>query len=314
MLMRSRDRTGGQLIDDTISISSRKKRPAAAKKRPSQATRPASPKAGLVGPPAELTPQEADRSKRIGVGQDIPRASRGERMLKNILSASPVGISYFENGKIKWTNQAMAEAFGFKRQADYLGKGPREFYASEEEYNRVRQLFYASLSEGQLAQADSIFRRRDGSTFFGHIRISALDPSSPRKGTIATIFDVSARMKAEEALRESEERYRTLYKESTRAQELYRSLLNSCADSIVIYDMQGNVKYVSEAFTEVFGWTEEEVLSKRIPYVPDNEREVTMSEIDSRAHWCLRSEQFRDQTIYEGRSGFGRPHKRFPIP
>jgi PAS domain S-box-containing protein len=202
-------------------------------------------------------------------------------MLENILYASPVGISYFENGKIKWANQAMVEMFGFKRQEDYLGKGPREFYATDEEYNRVRQLFYANLSEGQLAQADSIFQRRDGSTFAGHIRISALDATSPRKGTIATIIDVSARKKAEEALRESEERHRILYRESTRAQELYRSLLNSCADAIVIYDMEGHAKYISEAFTQIFGWDEEEILNKRIPYVPDSEREVTMTQIQN---------------------------------
>jgi len=84
------------------------------------------------------------------------------------------------------------------------------------------------------------------------------------------------RRRAEESLRESQERFRKLYEESKRGQELYVSLLNSSADAIVIYDMDGRAQYVSPSFTNIFGWTLDEVYGKRIPFMPDSEREASM--------------------------------------
>lgn len=206
--------------------------------------------------------------------------SKNEQMLNNILSASPIGISYFEEGKVKWTNQAMVEIFGEDQREDYRDKSPREFYFCEEEYKRVRDIFYKNLVKGEPAQVDAKFRRKDGLMFDGQITLSALDPSNPRKGTIATVSDISRRKLAESALRENEEKHKRLYEESIRAQEIYRSLLNSCADAIVIYDTKGRAKYVSDSFTTMFGWTMEEVEAKQIPYVPESEREVTVTRVE----------------------------------
>ncbi len=71
--------------------------------------------------------------------------------------------------------------------------------------------------------------------------------------------------------------------EARKAQELLHSILsaiNSSADAIIIYDLDGNAKYVSDSFTRLFGWTKEEVLGKRIPFVPESEREVSLTNIN----------------------------------
>ena len=205
---------------------------------------------------------------------------KNEQMLNNILSASPIGISYFEDGKVKWTNQAMVEIFGEDQQEDYRDKSPREFYSSETEYKRVRDTFYKNLAKGEPTQVDARFKRKNGSMFDGQINLSALEPSNPRRGTIAAVSDISARKLAETALRQKEEKYKRLYQESIRAQEIYRSLLNSCADAIVIYDTEGRARYVSDAFTTMFGWTMVDVEGKQITYVPESEREVTMARVE----------------------------------
>ncbi len=68
-----------------------------------------------------------------------------------------------------------------------------------------------------------------------------------------------------DALKDSEDHYRTLYEESRRAEEVYRSLISSSADAIVIMDLQESVTYVSPTFERIFGWRLGELAGRTIP-------------------------------------------------
>ncbi len=138
----------------------------------------------------------------------------GESMLKNILAASPAAISYVEDGRLKWTNQAMAHMFRYDDESQYLGKMAKEFYASEDDYTRVLEIFKSGLERKELVETEASFRRNDGSTFYGQLKVNALDPGELRKGSISLIADVTGKKVAEELLRRSQERYRTLVEES----------------------------------------------------------------------------------------------------
>ncbi|NPA25647.1 MAG: PAS domain S-box protein [Deltaproteobacteria bacterium] len=81
------------------------------------------------------------------------------------------------------------------------------------------------------------------------------------------------------ALQESEERYRRLYQEAKLQSSLYQSVLESSSDAIVIYDLQGLTRYINPAFTEMFGWTLEELQGRRIPFMPESEREESLKRI-----------------------------------
>ncbi len=100
-----------------------------------------------------------------------------------------------------------------------------------------------------------------------------------------------ARKRAQEGLQESEERYRKLYEESKRREDLYLSFLNSSADAIMVYDLQGKAQYVSPSFIRLFGWTEEEVKGGEIPFVPESERD---SETALFGRVCGEEEALRD--------------------
>lgn len=81
--------------------------------------------------------------------------------------------------------------------------------------------------------------------------------------------------RAEEALRESKEKYKHLFEASKRAEELYRSFLDSSADAIAIYDLKGRTRYVNPAFTHLFGWALEEIEGRSIPMIPEPEEKKT---------------------------------------
>lgn len=82
---------------------------------------------------------------------------------------------------------------------------------------------------------------------------------------------------AEIALQDDNGKYKGLYEESRRSEELYRSFLDSSPDAIVIYDLEGKTCYINPAFTRSFGWTKEDVRGKPIPMIPESEKERTMA-------------------------------------
>jgi len=86
--------------------------------------------------------------------------------------------------------------------------------------------------------------------------------------------------RAEEKLKVSAEEYKRLYESSRRGEEVYRSLIHSSADAIVVYDMEGFCNYVSPSFTRIFGWTLAELKGKKIPFLPKSEKETTFALID----------------------------------
>ncbi|MGD2029141.1 MAG: PAS domain S-box protein [Desulfobacterales bacterium] len=70
--------------------------------------------------------------------------------------------------------------------------------------------------------------------------------------------EIAVRKKTEKALRESENRYRTV--------------LEANPDSVIVYDMEGKVTYLNPTFTRVFGWKLEDRLGKKMDmFVPEED-------------------------------------------
>ncbi len=91
------------------------------------------------------------------------------------------------------------------------------------------------------------------------------------------------------ALEKSEKKYRDLYRETKRAEEVYLSLINSSADAIVIADLKGITKYVSPSFESLFGWSLNEIIGKEIPFIPEHEKRIhkaLMKEVVDKGKTC----------------------------
>ena len=82
---------------------------------------------------------------------------------------------------------------------------------------------------------------------------------------------------AREELARSEARYKSLYRQARKDERLYLSLLQSIPDAVVIYNLAGEAQYLNSAFTDMFGYTLDEVKGRRIDFVPAEEMEKTMT-------------------------------------
>ena len=76
------------------------------------------------------------------------------------------------------------------------------------------------------------------------------DSPSKKKGVLVIARDITARRKAEEALRENE--------------EFFRTLIESSSDGILILNGDGTFKYLSASCETIFGYKTDELIGKRI--------------------------------------------------
>lgn len=104
----------------------------------------------------------------------------------------------------------------------------------------------------------------------------------------------------EHALQTSGERCQELCDDSAKAWHFYSSLLNSSPDAIVVYDLDGYPLYVNDSFVRLFGWTMEEIQGRRIPFVPESEREATAAAITAILQEGRAVSQFETKRLNKG--------------
>ena len=91
--------------------------------------------------------------------------------------------------------------------------------------------------------------------------------------------DVTERVRAQYALKESESAYQCAYEASREAEKRYRTLLDFIPYPMAVFTVDGKVSYLNVAFTQIFGWSLEELQGKHIPYVPADLQEQVKADI-----------------------------------
>ncbi len=82
---------------------------------------------------------------------------------------------------------------------------------------------------------------------------------------VGTMTDISEQKKAGESLRQSEEQL--------------KKILQTSPNAVIVYDIQETPQFINQSFTKIFGWTLDEIQDKNIPFVPDDEKDITASKI-----------------------------------
>jgi len=123
--------------------------------------------------------------------------------------------------------------------------------------SNIETALYKAGMEKRLRESEQKFRRRNGSPCW--LSVSST-PLTDAQGTFAGSFgmctDITERKRAETALREKH--------------QLLASIFNASPIGIFCLDRGGCVTAWSKASEHMFGWTEEEVLGRLNPIVPDD--------------------------------------------
>jgi len=145
-------------------------------------------------------------------------------------------------------NQAACAVFGYGME-EMLGKTTEFLHVSDETLREFRALLYSAVEEGRLPfhLAEFHMKRKNGTIFPSEHTVSQLtNIKGERTAWVSIVRDITEQKRAEEALRESEARYRTLF--------------DSTNDAIFIHDMGRRFLEFNKVFCELLGYSREELL------------------------------------------------------
>jgi len=155
-----------------------------------------------------------------------------------------------------WWNDGLTTMFGYR--PDEVGTEERwlQLIHPADRRKAADSLYSALAKEVKVWSMDYRFQRKDGSYASvldrGYI---IRDESGEPKRMIGGITDLTERLEAQEALRESEERHR-------QTAGLLTNVLDSSLDVICSFDPEGNFLQVSAACEAVWGFKPEELLGR----------------------------------------------------
>src|SRR5512145_2088805 len=134
------------------------------------------------------------------------------------------------------TGYTTEEIIGTRRWTDFVDPGDMEKMTAHHQLRRVHP-------EGAPKSYEFRLTRKDGGVRNIILTVDAI-PGTRR--SVASLLDITARKQAEEALRQSEERYRTI--------------LDNIEDGYYETDLQGNLTFCNDALCRIPGYSREELL------------------------------------------------------
>jgi len=180
-------------------------------------------------------------------GEGTHRAA--EERYRLLFERNPAGVFRSScDGHMLDCNESFARLLGYASRDEILARTVWEFYPSV----AAAQEFIARLqAHRSLIGFELSLRRRNGSLFWVLANVSLFEGENGTPEIIeGVLVDITERKQAEQTLRDSEEKYRTLFEEST--------------DAIAITTPGGEFILVNQAWLDLFGYTREEITELNI--------------------------------------------------
>jgi two-component system cell cycle sensor histidine kinase/response regulator CckA len=181
------------------------------------------------------------------------QVQHAEENYRSIFENAVVGIfrATPDTTRFVSVNPVMAQMFGYESPAEMVQSVVDVTPQLGLDPARREEAFTLLRKQGVLENFETRVRRKDGSEIWISANVRALcDAEGEFKYFDGIVQDITERKRAEDALRESEERY--------------RDLVENAHDIIFSHDLEGNYTSVNRAGEQITGYTHEESLSLKI--------------------------------------------------
>jgi PAS domain S-box-containing protein len=168
-------------------------------------------------------------------------------------------ISIFEvdaSGSLISFNRTALEVFRYNQENYKEGMNTLQFFPPAE-WQRVGEHMGRVIQGTSIPGQEFTFLRKDGSTFIGLIYASPKIQQNKIVGIRGTIIDISERKQAEEALRQS--------------QDKYRAIIENMEEGYLEVDITGRITFFNEAGRNFLGYSKEETMGMHYKKYTDGE-------------------------------------------
>ncbi|NQT71356.1 MAG: PAS domain S-box protein [Chloroflexi bacterium] len=184
--------------------------------------------------------------------ETIEKLRESEERLKTIFENADDHIAYIGlDDRIIDVNHKFEDIFGHNRD-DVLGKKFYEFSVlSPEDWQRSLEYTRGAIGEdpGHSPVLEFEAVAKDGRKVYLEVNPRAVVKDGEIVGFLSITRDITERRRAEDALRESEEKFKTIFENAN--------------DHIVYIDVDGTVIDINQAFEDILGYKREEVIGKK---------------------------------------------------
>ncbi|MBN1290034.1 MAG: PAS domain S-box protein [Actinobacteria bacterium] len=226
-------------------------------------TRRVSKEGGEIFVALTISPVRDNFGKLIGastVGHDITERvhmlealSESEERFRTITSTVNEAIVLADvTGRITFWNKAAGHIFGYTRE-EAVGMNIFQSFAPPENRAELMDIFKQFITSGEgfgigeTREYESV--RKDGVRIPVELSMSSFSIGG-HWHAVGVVRDITVRKKATEALRESEEKFRTI--------------ASTANDAIILIDNDGKVAFWNRAAEKMFGYPESEILGEEL--------------------------------------------------
>jgi len=193
------------------------------------------------------------KPRLIAYVRDITKPKEAEKKLRkarkifaSLFNSSPIAALYHdEDGRILNINPYFTKTFGYTLK-EIRGRNIDEgMIYPENKIDEGERLTKKGLTFKGISEYETIRKKKDGTLIYVVISASPVIIDGQSEGTIVLYRDITERKKAEEALLKSQQEFVSLFMNSPEA--------------LVYQDEKGNIIDINPRFTELFGYTLDEI-------------------------------------------------------
>jgi len=206
--------------------------------------------------------RDGSATHMLGMGIDVTNLKNAQQFgLESeekyllLLNSTAEGIYGLDlEGRCTFCNPACLRLLGYQAPEDLLGKNMHALVhhtrADGTPYSEEDSQIYAAVHEGEASHvAEEVLWRADGTNFPSMYWSLPMYKAGVLVGAVVSFLDISEQRRAEQALRDSEEKYRELVENATYG--IYRS------------DWKGNLLDVNPALVAMLGYSSKSELMTR---------------------------------------------------
>ncbi len=202
--------------------------------------------------------------------QTMEGIGKSEERFRTLYEDNPsMYLTVDENGVVLSVNPFGAEQLGY-RVMELVGQSVLDAFYPDDKEPMKQQLAACLRTPGEVAHWEFRKIRKDGSMLWVREAARAVRGSDGKPMVFIVCEDITERKQAEEALKESEKKFRELFEESK--------------DVVFISSPKGNYIDINRAGVELFGYSSKEELLKiditRELYVYSEERERFQTDLE----------------------------------